>query len=214
MKKLLLISSLTLIISCKKENDKNPENNVSEEISTSKITGDSLQFKNDLNSVDGIKKEYNLVNSKLTAKKLDSVSFNFECEERSGNVVYYSENGTLKVVKYFTADSHFSSAENYFVNEGKPYFIFKDDTAWSFDGGTSEKPETKDDITEQRFYIVNDTPIQCLEKKYTLRSSSKNNPKSENIQNKELKNCSIDELQKTFNLLMKNQNQKENIKCL
>jgi len=213
MKKLILISSLLLIISCKKEN-KTLENDVSEEISTSKINEDSLQFKNDLNSVDGIKKEYNLVNSKLTAKKLDSVSFDYECEERSGNVVYYSEKGILKVIKHFNADSHFSSTENYFLYDGKPYFVFKDDTLWSFDGGTPEKPETKDDITEQRFYIVEGKPIQCLEKKYTIKSISKNNPKSENIQNKEMKSCSMDELQKTFDLLMKNKDQKGKINCL
>ena len=213
MKKLILISSLLLIISCKKEN-KTSENITSEEISTSKITEDSLQFKSDLNSVDGIKKEYNLVNSKLTAKKLDSVSFDYECEERSGNVVYYSEKGILKVIKHFNADSHFSSTENYFLNDGKPYFVFKDDTLWSFDGGTPEKPETKDDITEQRFYIVEGKPIQCLEKKYTIKSISKNNPKSENIQNKKMKNCSMDELQKTFDLLMKNKDQKGKINCL
>ncbi|MCU7616511.1 hypothetical protein NZ698_04825 [Chryseobacterium sp. PBS4-4] len=214
MKKLFLISSLIIIISCKKENDKTLENDVTQEVSNSKINKDSLQLKNDLHSVDGIKKEYNLVNSKLTAKKLDSVSFDYECEERSGNVVYYSEKGILKVVKHFNADSHFSSTENYFVNDGKPYFVFKDDTVWSFDGGTPEKPETKDDITEQRFYIVEGKPIQCLEKKYTLKSSSKNNPKSENVHNKEMKNCSIDELQKTFNLLMKNKEKKGKMNCL
>ena len=214
MKKLLLISGLVLIISCKKENNKTLDDNVSEKISTSKLNEDSLQLKNDLNSVDGIKKEYNLVNSKLTAKKLDSVSFDYECEERSGNVVYYSENRILKAIKHFNADSHFSSTENYFVNDGKLYFIFQKETVWSFDAGTSEKPETKDDITEQRFYIVNNKAIQCLEKKYTLKSSSKNNSKSENIQNKEMKNCSIDELQKTFNLLVKNKDKKGKMNCL
>lgn len=214
MKKLLLVSSLLLIISCKKENSKTSEDNFSTGNSASKTTKDSLKSKNDLNSINEIKNEYKLVNSKLLAKKLDSVTFDYECEERSGNVVYYSENGILKVVKHFNADSHFSSTENYFVNEGKPYFIFKDDTVWSFDGGTSEKPETKDDITEQRFYIVNGKPIQCLEKKYTLKSNSTNNPKSENIQNKEIKNCSIDELQKTFTLLLKNKDKKGTMKCL
>jgi len=214
MKKLLLASSLLLIISCKKENDKTLENSISTGNSASKTTKDSLKSKNDLNSVDEIKKEYTRVNSKLTAKKLDSISFDYECEESSGNVVYYSENRILKVVKHFNADSHFSSTENYFVNEGKPYFVFKDDTVWSFDGGTSEKPETKDDITEQRFYIVNGKPIQCLEKKYTLKSNSTSNPKSENIQSKEMKNCSIDELQKTFTLLLKNKDIKGTMKCL
>jgi len=214
MKKTLLISSLFLILSCKKENNKTIHESSNSESLSSKTSGDSLKLKKNLNSVEGIKKEYNILNSKLLSKKLDSTSFEYECEERSGNVVYYSENGILKVVKHFNADSHFSSTENYFINDGKPYFVFKDETVWSFDGGTPEKPETKDNITEQRYYIAEGKPVQCLEKKYTLKSSLKNNPKSENIQNKELKNCSINDLQKTFDLLMKNKDKKGKINCL
>lgn len=215
MKNLLLISVVFLIVSCNKENKQKASENfaVTDSLNSHKPS-DSLSLKNNLSSVDDIKREYNLVNSKLLAKKLDSLKFDYECEERTGNVVYYSEKGILKVIKYFDADSHYSKVENYFVNEGKPYFVFKDETVWSFDGGTPEKPETKDDITEKRFYVVDGKPIQCLEKKYTIQSSLKNNPKSENIPSKEMKNCSVDELQKTFNLLMKNKDSKGNIKCL
>ena len=191
--------------------EKNNDNSILKDTLSSKKTIDSLQPKK-INSIDEIKKEYNLVNSKLIAKKLDSVSFDYECEERSGNVVYYSENGILKVVKHFTADSHFSSTENYFVNENKPYFIFKDETVWSFDGGTPEKPETKDDIKENRYYYVNNKLTECREKTYTIRS--KNNSKPENLSDGESKNCSDIELQKTFKLLLENKDKKEKINCL
>ncbi|NMR32660.1 hypothetical protein HIO71_00415 [Chryseobacterium aquaticum] len=215
MKNLLLISCLVFIVSCKKENkQKTSEHFTIKDSLNSHEFSDSLSLKNNLGSVDDIKREYNFVNSQLLAKKLDSVKFDYQCEERTGNVVYYSEKGVLKMIKHFNADSHYSTVENYFVNNGKPYFIFKDETLWSFDGGTPEKPETKDDITEKRFYIVEYRPIQCLEKKYTLQSSAKNNPKSENVLSKEIKNCSIYEVQKTFNLLMKNKDSKGDIKCL
>lgn len=180
----------------------------------SKVKTHSLSLEKDLNSVNGIRQAYQQVNSQSISKKLDSVGFEYECDEISGNVVYYSEKGKLKVVKHFQADSHFSSTENYFVNDGKLYFIFKDDAVWSFDGGTPEKPETKDDVTERRFYMVDDKAIQCLEKKYVLKSNSPNNPKTENIPNKEMKNCSSEELQKTFALLMKAKNRRGNGKCL
>ncbi len=36
------------------------------------------------------------------------------------------------MIKHFNADSHYSTVENYFVNNGKPYFIFKDETLWNF----------------------------------------------------------------------------------
>lgn len=212
MKNLLLIFALLFVISCKDAKDKNVSN--SSNAISSKVKSHSLSLEKNLSSVDGIKQEYSKVNSQLVGKKLDSVGFKYECDEISGNVVYYFDKGTLKLVKHFQADSHFSSTENYFVDEGKPYFILKDDTVWSFDGGTSDKPETKDDVTEQRFYIVDNKAIQCLEKKYTLKSNSKTNPKSENVPNKEMKNCSIAELQKTFDVLMKNKDRRGGGKCL
>jgi len=202
MKKVILTSGFILIFSCKKEIDKMVSD--SSDMISSKVKSHSLSLGKNLNSVDAIKQEYNLVNSQLMAKKLDSMGFKYEREEISGNVVYYSEKGELKAIKHFRADSHFSSTENYFVNDGNLYFIFKDDVLWSFNGGTPEKPETKDDVTEQRYYIVENKAIQCLEKKYTLKSNSFNNPKPENIPNKEMKNCSIVELQKAFDLLIKN----------
>ena len=212
MKKVFLISSLIIIFSCQKKIDEKVSDSV--DLLGSKVKSQSLDIKKNLETVDGIKLEYNLVNAQLTSKKLDSAKFEYECDERSGNVVYYSEKGKLKVVKHFQADSHFSSTETYFVDEGKPYFIFQDETVWSFDGGLPDKPITKDDVTEKRYYIVDNKAIQCLEKKYTLKSNSENNPKSENIPNKEIKNCSIVDLQKSFVLLMKNKNQKGTIKCL
>ena len=212
MKNLLLIFALLFVISCKDAKDKNVSN--SSNAISSKVKSHSLSLEKNLSSVDGIKQEYSKVNSQLVEKKLDSVGFKYECDEISGNVVYYFDKGTLKLVKHFQADSHFSSTENYFVDEGKPYFIFKDDTVWSFDGGTPEKPITKDDVTEQRFYLVDNKVIQCLEKKYTLKSNSITNPKSENVPNKEMKNCSIIDLQKTFDVLMKNKDRRGVGKCL
>ncbi len=212
MKFVYSIFCLLIISSCQKKGDDKASESV--DLIGSKIKSQSLDMKNNLKTLNGIKQEYNLVNAQLTSKKLDSASFKYECDERSGNVVYYSDQGRLKVLKHFQADSHFSSAETYFVNDGKPYFIFQDVTVWSFDGGLPDKPETKDDVTEKRYYIVDNKAIQCLEKKYTLKSNSKNNPKSENIPNKEVKNCSILEFQKNFDFLMKSRNQKGVIKCL
>jgi len=213
MKKVFLISGLLLIFSCKKEN-KNAEKSLSIDSLSSKTAVDTLKKSNEINSIDKIKEEYNLVNSKLSAKKLDSLSFDYECEEISGNVVYYSENGILKVIKHFSADSHFSSTENYFVSDNRPFFVFKDDTVWSFDGGTPEKPETKDDVTQQRMYFSDNKIIQCLEKKFTIKSSSANKLNPENIPNTENKNCLAKDVQETFALLLKNKDKKSSIKCL
>ena len=128
MKNLLLISCLVLFVSCKKEiKQKTHEHfTVTDSLNTEKPS-DSLSLRNNLGSVDNIKREYNIVNSQLLAKKLDSVKFDYQCEERTGNVVYYSEKGVLKMIKHFNADSDYSTVENYFVNNGKPCFICKDE---------------------------------------------------------------------------------------
>ena len=212
MKKIVLITGLLLIFSCKNENEKKPSVS-SDSISVSKT--EAVQVGKNLTSVEAIKEEFEFVNSLLLNKKLDSANFKYQCEERSGNVVYYSDKGVLKAIKHFEADSHFSAENNFFINEGKPYFIFTHESLWSFDGGTPEKPETKDDVTEKRFYIINEKAIQCLEKKYTLRSNSADNLKSENVANIEKQNCSIADLQKTFSSLLKNRNRKDSdVKCL
>lgn len=91
MKNLLLISALIFTISCKDEKDKNVSN--SSNAISSKVKSHSLSLENDLSSVDGIKHEYSKVNSQLVEKKLDSVGFKYECDEISGNVVYYSDKG-------------------------------------------------------------------------------------------------------------------------
>jgi len=215
MKKLFLISGFIMFISCKKENQqKTVENSNPADSLNIHSNVDSLRSKNNLSSIDGIKKEYDLVNSKLTAKTLDSASFRFECDERSGDVVYYSEKGILKAIKYFTSDSHFSSVEKYFISGDQPYFVFKDETVWSFDGGSPEKPETKDDVTQQRIYLSNNKIIQCLEKKFTIKSSATNRLNPDTIPNKENKNCSLKEVQDTFALLIKNKDKKGSTKCL
>jgi len=53
---------------------------------------------------------------------------------------------------------------------------------------------------EQRFYLVDNKTIQCLDKKYTPKSNASDNPMPENIP----KNCSVAELKRSFDMLMKN----------
>jgi len=212
MKKLILLPSLILLFSCenkKKESfDTNSPTETSEQISSK----DSLNKNNSLQNVDEIKAEYTSLNNQLISKKLDSTSFDYECNEVSGNVVYYSSNGELKSIKHFHGDSHFSSVENYYLKNGKPFFIFQEEIVWNFDGGTPEKPETKDDVEEKRFYYINDKLISCRDKKYTLRT--KNQSKPENVSDGESKNCNDTELRKTFEILLKNQDKKGKTSCI
>lgn len=165
--------------------------------------------------IDNIKKEYNRLHALLEAKKFTTKGFTYNCnEEPSGEVTFYSDKNEIKVIRHSYAEhSHFSATEQYFIKNGKPFFIFREEAIWNFDGGTPEKPITKDDITETRIYIQNGKPIRCLEKKYSIRSDDSEKPDPSKIPGKEI-HCTIEDLMKTYGLLIKNKDQKEEKQCL
>lgn len=209
MKILITCFCLASIISCKKEPNSHIQNEASK---------DSLIIKNDSTTdktpqnIDEIKKEFAVLNDKLLSKKLDSSGYNYNCEETEGDVRFYYENQKLRMVKHFSADSHFSSVTEYYVKNDQIFFIFKEDTLWQFDGGTADKPITKDSINQQRIYLQNENPIQCLEKSFTVRSVGKN-ADPEKIPNRETK-CDVKELMKTYQTILKNKDKKEKAMCL
>lgn len=216
MKLLFLILSLAFIFSCKKETNKIPVKNTdSSDTLTSNHKRDSSTVNNKLLTIEDIRKEYYTINKQLNKKELDSVSFDYNCNnERSGTVTFFSDQSGLKIIKHFYAEySHFSSVESYFIKDNTLFFIFKEDTSWNFDGGTPEKPETKDDIIEQRIYLQNSKPIKCFEKRYTIRSKESTRPDIDKIANKEIP-CSADELLSTYQQLLKNKEKRGEIKCL
>ncbi|AZA85816.1 hypothetical protein EG349_02940 [Chryseobacterium shandongense] len=213
MKITLISLSLLLAISCKKEKSKTLQNKSSD--------NDTVTLKNDLKiqndsvkTIADIKTEYARLNNLLISRKVDSTKFNYNCDEKEGEVILYFQDKKLAAVKDFYAEhSHFSSSTTYFVKNDQVFFIFNDETVWNFDdGGTPEKPETKDDIKEKRIYILNNKAVQCFEKNYSLRSKG-NNTNPESIPNKEIK-CDIDGFMKTYQLILKNRNKRDDIKCL
>lgn len=200
---------LLFLFSCKKE----AKNQVVSQPKTDLIINtDSITSNKNPENIDDIKNEFALMNEKLRAKRYDSTTFDYQCDEVYGNVVYYTEKGDLKSIKHIHGDSHFSSVENYYLNNGKLFFIYQKETLWSFDGGTSDKPDTKDDIQEKRFYYINDKLNYCRNKKYTVRT--KNQSKPENIYDEESKNCDDGKLRKTFEILLKNKEKTGKNSCI
>jgi hypothetical protein len=202
-----------MIVSCKKEDAKAIEKKQSEDPAINNNT--SLITRDDsIKTIDDIKKEYASINSMLISKKLDSTQFSYNCDEREGEVTLYYKDKKLAAVKDFYAEhSHFSSSTLYFIKNEQVFFIFNDETVWNFDdGGTPEKPETKDDIKEKRIYILDHKPVQCFEKNYSV-SSKGNNKNPQTISNKETK-CDIAELMKKYQLIVKNKDRKGGINCL
>lgn len=214
MKTIFFTAILLLAVSCK--NDK--EKTVSEKpvlTDSSTVKKDPVQTENFSDPVEDIKKEYADLQTQLKAQKLSSKGFTYNCnDERSGKVTFYSDQKGIRIIEHsYDEYSHFGSTEQYFIKDGNLFFIFKKDTGWNFDGGTPEKPITKDDITESRIYIQNNKPIKCLEKQYSIRSNATEKPSPDKIPGKETQ-CNTDELIKTYQSLLKNKDQKGEIKCL
>ena len=213
MRALLLTASLLLIFSCKNEKDQTPHK---ESISKDSLVmkKDSVKTSTSEDPIDQIKKEYAALQTQLEAKKLGQSKFIYDCnDEPSGEVTFHSDKNEIKVIEHFYAEhSHFSGSEKYFIKDGKPFFIFRQETVWNFDGGTPEKPVTKDDITETRIYLQNGKPLKCLEKKYSIKSDQKEKT-TDNIPSKEVQ-CNIDKLLTTFQSLLQHKDQKGQIKCL
>lgn len=213
MKNILTVLSLIMIVSCKKEDEITTEKKHSEDPAIYNNTS-SITRNDSIKTIDDIKKEYASINSMLTSKKLDSTQFSYNCDEREGEVTFYYKDKKLAAVKDFYAEhSHFSSSTTYFVKNDQVFFIFNEETVWNFDeGGTPEKPETKDDIKEKRIYILDNKAVQCFEKNYSIRSKG-NNKNPETISNRETK-CDITELMKKYQLILNNKNTKGKIQCL
>ncbi|WP_294301624.1 hypothetical protein [uncultured Chryseobacterium sp.] len=216
MKNIITALCLTLIVSCqKKEDSRTNQNHSLKERMVNQKPSDTVSYAR-IKTIDDIKKEYAVLNTLLISKKLDSSSFTYHCEKtgREGEAVFYYFDKQLKMVKnFYSENSHFSSSTKYFIKDNQVFFILNEETVWNFDdGGTAEKPETKDDIKEQRLYYINDRLEYCRDKEYTLRT--KNHLKPENVSDGESKNCTDTELKKTLKILLENKDRKEKIQCL
>lgn len=217
MKSFAFITFFTLFsLSCSEVN-KNSRNDVAEKDSlTIETTNGSFQQNNSnhLTPLEKIKKDYQELHDKLSLNKLDSTKVIYENDETSGEVVFYKENDTLKFIRHnYSQYSHFSSEENFYIKDNNLFFAYMEELVWNFDGGTPEKSETKDNILEKRFYFDQNNPIQCLEKKYAIRSRSNKNPQSKNIASTEV-NCNVDEIIKSYQTLLKYSDKKGKVSML
>ncbi|MDQ1162235.1 hypothetical protein QE422_002603 [Chryseobacterium sp. SORGH_AS 447] len=214
MKTLMTILGLVLLISCKKEHSEISRDAMAEDRTTIRNTKNPKTDKS-IETIEDIKKEYAYLNTLLISKKLDSSSFTYNCTPtgREGSVVFYYLDKKLRMVKnLYSENSHFSSSTEYFIKDHQPFFIYNEETSWSFDdGGTPEKPETKDDVEEKRFYYINNRLESCRDKKYTIRNKNHSGP--ENVSDGESKNCNDTELMKTFQVLLKKKDEKGELQC-
>lgn len=168
----------------------------------------------ELKTVEDIRAEFQSIMTKIQKGQIDSTSFYYTCYEESGRLVYFLEDGQLRMIRYSQGWEHGGVTKEYFLKDNKPFFIFNTTLAWSFDSESSVQDATKDDITESRFYIIDNKLIKCLEKEFTIKSSVKNNPTSATVPNKEVACTDLTEILKDYELAVKYKNQTTDIECL
>ncbi|RYF24362.1 MAG: hypothetical protein EOO42_05905 [Flavobacteriales bacterium] len=213
MKNITYILSLLILVAC--NNPKENKVDSQKDSVTVPATSETEPVATVPKTIEEIKSLYINTANQLEKGTLDSVAYKYNCNnERSGTVTYFSQGGSLKMVKHsYNEYDHFSATDQFFVSADTLYFVYYNRTFWSFESGQAAEGATKDDITEQRFYISNNQALQCLEKKFAIRSHLPNQPTSAQVANKIIKCNDVKPLQNEFNKLLAFQKQ-DNKDCL
>ncbi len=206
------------LLSCREKSD----TTVAEDSTLEAVAGaeespaDTAATLSAINTIEDIEEAYAYVLSKIEHHSMDSTSFGYNCHgEKQGNVQYFSENGQLRLIRHtYNEYSHHDATDHYFVKDSSLYFVFFDRMSWSFDSQAKEPEAVKEEITENRFYIVDNQPVRCLEKKFTTRSAAANNPRSALVANKEVGCTSLELVRENFRLLVQHRHQQDSLSCL
>ncbi|RAU82570.1 hypothetical protein [Pontibacter arcticus] len=178
MKIILYLAILLLLFSCNENtaltDAETAENEPATGVTSPGHTSGALP---EIKSEEAIKAAYAEVVSKLKSGSMDSTSFGYDCNgEKSGQVTYFSDNGQLRLIRHtYNAYSHFSAIDEYFLKNDSLYFVFSKQVAWSF----ADQNKTKDNVTENRTYIIGNKAVKCLQKKYTILADANDATKAE-----------------------------------
>jgi len=151
-----------------------------------------------------IRKAYSYLITQREHGRLDAVSFKYSCAENNGTIIYFYEEGKLRMIDYdYSEGDHSGGAEQYFIKDSTLFFVFTESGSWSFEENAQT---TVDWIKEVRTYIVNQQPIKCLEKSYEIHSAVQTETASENIANKEVDCPSYQSLIEPYQMLIRYRN--------
>jgi len=213
MKNLIYIFILLISISCgENKSHKASSQQVIDTTATSKGKEDIRNITGAITSIEDIRKEHSYIQSRAASKILDSTTFNYNCNgEKEGKVTYFYEQEQLRLIRHvYNEYSHFSATDEYFIKDDELFFVFYNQMAWNFAG----QNQTQDNITERRFYIVNNQPVHCLEKKFSINSNDNNPTESNEVPNKEIECALFEDALKDYKKLFKLREQNGEIECL
>lgn len=215
--KIQYLLGLIILLGCK--DTSNSRDSLVERDNNTINESESIEAKvsiKEIKNIEDIQQEYRYINSAYKKKAFDSTSFNYNCyNERKGTVTYFSDEDGLKIIQHsYNEYSHYSSIHRYYIKNERPFFIFYKDLSWKFDGEANGQPGTKDDITEKRYFLVENQIVKCMAKMYSKLSYSDNNPTPNEVPNKKVPCPSINKLNQSFEALLKNKNETTDVKCL
>ncbi|MBF9255748.1 hypothetical protein I2I11_20790 [Pontibacter sp. 172403-2] len=90
------------------------------------------------------------------------------------------------------------------------FFAFYRHVAWHFEG----EGETRDNVTEKRFYIIGGKPLQCLEKNFSFTSPASADMRSRTAANRETDCSMLRAVLDSFKSLAKYRSQEKYPDCL
>jgi len=177
----LLLVFLAFAVACQKRNE-NAVIQQTEKKDTVENNHNQLPSYHTPKNVEDIKELYTVWEQKTQSGSFKKISFDYNCEnEKNGKLTYFFEDGKLRIIEHaYSEYDHFSATDRYYIADGIPFFVYSKEVVWSFES----EGITKDNVTKYRGYIINDEPVECLEKKYTLYSKSDTNPNPDEIPNK------------------------------
>ncbi|MEG0851608.1 MAG: hypothetical protein RSD71_14915 [Flavobacterium sp.] len=207
---LLLLVFLAFTVACQKRNE-NALIQQTEKKDTVENNRNQLPSYHTPKNVEDIKEFHTVWEQKTQSGSFKKISFDYNCEnEKSGKLTYFFEDGKLRIIEYaYSEYDHFSATDRYYIADGIPFFVYSKEVVWSF----VAEGITKDNVTEYRGYIINDQPVECLEKKYTLHSKSDTNPNPDEIPNKNSDCKNIQKLIKKYQKLATYKSTKD-VECI
>lgn len=173
MKRYIILLIGVVLFSCK---DQTSETKIPEDQPSSVKTENNSKDQ----ILNAIRNRFSTIEKQRKNAKLDTTSFTYNCyNEKSGSVIFYTENDSLRLIEHrYNEYSHHEATDWYYIENDQPYFIFYDRLDWSFDGQSQNENDTKESITETRIYLKDGKILKCLQKKFDRRGGEAKNSDS------------------------------------
>ncbi len=155
------------------------------------VPPEMVSQKEDVNatgSIAGIRDKYLDIQKEVDAGTLrkDVVKYNCEVDPGSGELTRYFKDDEVVLVQLFEGEDHYATTKRFYLENGKPFFVYEQETKWQFGGPVNNtNPNTIDKVMEQRFYLKDGKVIRQLKKNYEVHSWE-TPVKSQDIANEEL----------------------------